>query len=536
MKNILKISIAVLASSTLFTGCIKETFPTSGATADQVTTESLMNGLYYQMTAVGNTGAGSNGFQWDFGLPAVHIVFDAMCEDMTVLGNPGYDWFAAWPQNQYLGDRYYQCIVGWYNYYPWIKTCNDVLGRIDPATEIEAEKIMRGKVLAFRAYFYLDLVRMYEFKENKYTDGQKVLGLGVPIVTEKTTEEMSKNNPRASVEDCYEFILDNLKQAEACLTGYKANAKTEPDLSVVFGLYARTYLAMTELDDRYYALAADYARKAINASGCTPLTQEQWESPTTGFNSMTANNSWMLGLGLPSENVSNLLNFTAHMSAEGSWGYGEALGRGISKRLFDQIPDTDFRKHSWVDPTSGYEYKSNRWDDVAEQFKSMPLVCIKFRPAQGEFTNYKIGGAAEHPLMRVEEMYLIEAEAAGKANLSTGIQLLNDFMKYRITDKTKPYNCNSKVTNFRELQEEVILQKRIEFWGEGIVFFDYKRLRLGVTRGYAGTNITGDYLMNCDEIAPWWNWVIPRSESQSNAAVNGYNNPDPMGSVDPWEA
>jgi hypothetical protein len=36
---------------------------------------------------------------------------------------------------------------------------------------------------------------------------------------------------------------------------------------------------------------------------------------------------------------------------------------------------------------------------------------------------------------------------------------------------------------------ELILQKRIEFWGEGIIYWDYKRLELSVTRGYSGTKI-----------------------------------------------
>ena len=36
MKNILKISIAALASAALLSGCIKETFPTDRATSDQL--------------------------------------------------------------------------------------------------------------------------------------------------------------------------------------------------------------------------------------------------------------------------------------------------------------------------------------------------------------------------------------------------------------------------------------------------------------------------------------------------------------------
>ena len=78
----------------------------------------------------------------------------------------------------------------------------------------------------------------------------------------------------------------------------------------------------------------------------------------------------------------------------------------------------------------------------------------------------------------------------------------------------------------------MILQKRIEFWGEGIVLFDYKRLRLGVTRGYDETNFSNNHIYNCEEIAPWWNLCIPRSEIQNNSGITqSLNNPDPSGTV-----
>lgn len=72
--------------------------------------------------------------------------------------------------------------------------------------------------------------------------------------------------------------------------------------------------------------------------------------------------------------------------------------------------------------------------------------------------------------MRIEEMYLIEAEAlAMSQGLSTGKQALENFITtYRYKPNTTPYVSSS--TTLREFQEEVIRQKRIEFWGEGIVF------------------------------------------------------------------
>ena len=130
--------------------------------------------------------------------------------------------------------------------------------------------------------------------------------------------------------------------------------------------------------------AGEYARKAITTSGCTPLTQAQWEDPTTGFNSATANKSWIWGLPLTSDNVSNLLNFQAHIGNEESWGYGHQVGRAIDKALYNKIDDKDFRKHSWLDPDRNfYAYKSCRPNGSAYFATLKDYVNIKFRPAQG---------------------------------------------------------------------------------------------------------------------------------------------------------
>ena len=97
-----------------------------------------------------------------------------------------------------------------------------------------------------------------------------------------------------------------------------------------------------------------------------------------------------------------------------------------------------------------------------------------------------------------------------------------------------PYVSSS--TTLREFQEEVIRQKRIEFWGEGIVFWDYKRLELRVERGYKGTNAPKGYRFNSIEgyCAPWMNIYISTYEELYNEAI--IINPDPTLAIPEWEA
>ena len=79
-------------------------------------------------------------------------------------------------------------------------------------------------------------------------------------------------------------------------------------------------------------------------------------------------------------------------------------------------------------------------------YKKIPeYTGIKFRCKNGEQRDFNVGAAADYPLMRIEEMYLIEAEAlAMSQGLSTGKQALENFITtYRYKPNTTPYVSSS---------------------------------------------------------------------------------------------
>lgn len=80
----------------------------------------------------------------------------------------------------------------------------------------------------------------------------------------------------------------------------------------------------------------------------------------------------------------------------------------------------------------------------------------------------------------------------------------------------------------------IIIQKRIEFWGEGILYFDYKRLEMQVIRGYKGTNYIAAQRFNSipGYVAPWMNIYITETENRINTAV--LLNPDPTMAIKLW--
>ena len=542
MKRITNKILALLVAPLLAVGCIEESKPESSVMLpDQISLDGMARSFSVAMMMPDKCGFLSNyGSQADFGIPAMHIMTDAMLEDIAIQGsNPGYFQFYPWAYNLGMDDQSWPTGYFWEHYYAYIKIANDLINMIDVnADNFEENQIYLGYAYAYRAMYYLDLARMYEPKENNYTDVSNVLGLTVPIVTELTTQDEIENNPRLPREEVYTFILSDLEKAVSYLKGAGTNY-TYPTLGAVYGLFARAYIEMGYWnggDNDAFKEAAYYAREAIKVSGKTPLTEAQWTDPATGFNSGSANNSWIWGLTVAKENLINLVSFTAHISAEALWGYSSYTFPGVSKALYDKISKNDFRKKSFLSPdqnewTSGtYRFApSGEWLDYFFYYNAMPYTAIKFRPAQGECVDYNIGNAADHPLMRVEEMYFIEMEAyAGMGNLAKAKELLNTFMTYRVTDGS--YDCNLLATDFETFTDEMLLQKRIEFWGEGIVFYDYKRLDEGITRYYTGTNHPEIWQFNTEGRSPQWNFVINRGEFQSNIGINAStNNPDPSG-------
>ena len=67
------------------------------------------------------------------------------------------------------------------------------------------------------------------------------------------------------------------------------------------------------------------------------------------------------------------------------------------------------------------------------------------------------------------------------------------------------------------LIDEIMIQRRVELWGEGFRFYDLKRLNLPLDRTGANHNATVASTMNVPAGAKEWQFLIPRSELNSNA-------------------
>lgn len=417
-KYITKLMIAACLSSALsLNSCIEEVFPESStATIDQIgksdqAISAMVNSVVASINAFRSYGPQ---FYHDFGYSGYNLIRESACEDFFC-HEPKFDFFDTYGVCNDLGDADVVNTIWYYNY-KFLNNVNNALSALEKADDAPENKYYKGICLSYRAMIYMDLVRMYEYKKtgveklDAEAASKNLYGITVPIITDETTEEEGRNNPRAPFYAVYKFILDDLASAEELLSDYQRPTKNLPCTPVVHGLMARMWLEMGSRFELYpedlntlnnntdlniasketcFTKAAEYARKVINESGAMPLTEKEWfggDSYTTGFNSVLTN-SWVWGSIMTTEDVhSYWLNFAGSMCPEQTFGYGNRKWQGyklIGKKLFDQIPNADWRKTTWIAPEDahkapGTKYKTLLTDD---DFADMPpYTGIKFRP------------------------------------------------------------------------------------------------------------------------------------------------------------
>ncbi|NDV83012.1 RagB/SusD family nutrient uptake outer membrane protein [Bacteroides sp. 51] len=547
MKKIFLPLLTVAFGLTIATSCIDEVNPsTDYVTGDQAgnapgSYDNFVNAVTSTLTGK-FTYSGSSTTPYDYGYPSFFLKRDVMGQDIA-LGYSG-SWYSTWYAcGVGLGPQYAVCQYPWTYYYGWIKNCNTVLS-LAGETPDEDKITGAGIAYAMRAMFYMDLARMYAPK----TYGTDKNAETVPIVTETTSLADLANNPRATNEDIWNFIISDLTKAEEYLAGYPRSDIYTPDLSVVQGLKARAYLTMED-----WSNAQKYAKLA--QSGYSIMSETEYTSRDTGFNTPTA--SWMFGLTYKADDPNILENdadssWGSHMILEidpeiSGCGYASNYGQQqlIDRHLYETIPATDFRKNCFVDfkldelgteaeIIDGLKAYSDYPDWVYKTgydgyYGAVGGLSLKFRATGGGagHENQYIGFVVAVPMMRVEEMVLIEAEAAGMQNEGNGIALLTAFAKTRDASyvygtHTDTYGNNSTST----FQNEVWWQRRVELWGEGFATFDIKRLNKGIIRSYANSNHLELNRWNTTTTPDWMNWCIIQTETNFNYACT--NNPTPV--------
>lgn len=466
---------------------------------------------------------------WDFGYPSIMMGLDGQTADMMAkipYTSSHIYWFAyvnPTPQGVPTG-------MMWTHLYKQIKNANSLLTSIpaESAAQNAELKFYRAQGLAVRAFDYWVLGQCYQFN---YAFVDPETATTVPLITEQNQETVATDGaPRATVKEHYEFLIKDLDEAVTLLTDAKIDPssvmsdkpKRMVSLATALGLRARVYLTMHE-----YAKAAADAQAAIDAFSGRPYTRAEVSTPTFTNSDDPA---WMWSIVVASTDrptTTGICNWPSQMGSFND-GYCNFSGwRWCNKILFESIPSSDVRKGWFLDENytspnlsaSEQEYLNQYIGEgsyAANSTDIMPYTQVKYGVAGGGLGGTTTG--YEVPLMRIEEMYLILAEAqAMSGSVTTGAKTLTDFI---VANRDPKYKVTT--TDPAEFQEEVWRQRRIELWGEGLAFFDVMRLNKDVDRrGGAAMDAYNFYIPAKDPVLIY---CIPLNEINTNPQISSEDN------------
>jgi hypothetical protein len=483
MKNIIKKITPFLLCLAVMSSCKKdylETVPTGDVSAVTVfeTTDGAqvaLDGTYrYMYTNTVNHGS--------FGQKSLELTSDLMGNDMVVHAQ-GYGWFNT--EYQYTAittaTSTSRSGITWTYYYTIINNANRILANIDAATGPAAEKEdIRGQALALRAHSYFYLINFFQHTYKGNEDKK-----GVPIYTTPTSE----GKGRGTVQEVYTQILSDLRESEVLLTGKARTHLSHINAATVQGIIARVALQMED-----YPTAKEYAKKARGT--IAPMSAAQYGA---GFSTIT-NPEWIWGLQVNIEQATIYASYFSHVDNTASGYAGLGSYKKITKDLYDKIPTGDVRKTVFKATTT----------------TGPPQYAIlKFRKPNASTWD------GDYLLMRAGEMYLIEAEASARTgDVANATSVLTTLVSARYPGyaPTLP------------ILDEILLQRRIELYGEGFSLLDIKRLKTGLNRptgvgNHGGASFDPTVYVLPDQ-SPRFLMRIPQDELNNNKALTaGDQNP-----------
>ena len=421
-----------------------------------------------------------------FGLMSVLLSKDMMSEDISV---SAFHWFCYDYDFDNREYNYRRTGKDWSLFYTDIAKANDIISSFPEGASTEGEKALLGQALAIRGMAYTYLPQIYQtYMKQDGTINREAAG--VPIILTQadgyTLDELDALKGRNTVGQVLDQAEKDLTAAVENLSAanYDRPTKNYIDLSVAQGLLAR-----------YYLLTQQWAKAASAANAARQgYKQRDNEGLHDGF--MTLNNpDVMWGFIHTPETATTYASYFSHISnlAPGYAGMNYCA-KLIDARLYSQIADDDYRKDLYNGPAG----------DSSQPTAGavLPYANLKFG-STGDWTMHYI-------YMRAAEMVLIEAEAyARQGNGAQAATVLKELMANR-----QPSWNQSSVT-----VEDILLQRRIELWGEGFAYFDLKRNNLGIDRNYEGSNHLAGYLHTIPAFDVRWTYQIPQSEMQENMHI-----------------
>lgn len=429
--NIKLLMLTLTATMFVCGGCedtFLETAPTTSISDSDIyssteTVNGVLLGVYKRWRTI-------DGRMDQGGLHSYNLAHEVMATDVIVTKS----WYSAESALTTNTPSSTRVVYTWRMFYSSINDLNNILANIDdvPGEQADRDRI-KAEALGMRGFCYFNLVRTY-----MHTYAIASSTPAIPIYLTPTTAE-TKGNPKSTVSEVYQQIVSDLT---ASLTGLTTDRDIKGYLNkdVVNGLLARVYMTMEN-----YSLAATHASQA--RASYPLMSATEWKN---GFNH-DSNVEWIWSQHNNGQENPDwgsaiaLMGYGSSASGEGSW-------RMVTE-LVDSYSATDVRGELPVfDVGTGF-YANTKFVDGPSRY------------------------SAHWPLMRASEMALIQAEAQARSNNDAGAQDL----LFEVQGRADASAVKSTNTG-QALLDEIFMEKRKEFWGEGVMYWDMIRNQMPIVR------------------------------------------------------
>lgn len=347
--------------------------------------------------------------------------------------------------------------------------------------------LVKGDLLALRAFLHFDMLRLFGPVYSRNPDK-----LCIVYNDTRTAQAYPQLSARSIV---YDHLIPDLNAAEECLAEYDPVVTEGPMASTIDGEENFTryrqlrlnYYATILLKARVYLWAGDTENALAEAQKLTDDPQVRAWFPAVDPNTL----------------LGNSVNPDRTFSTECLFGFYDSGRNTIFTSNFDAA---NLSSSALLQPVNGststlyttadYRYQSSWATGSFEKFKAIELTEEEEENDTYPFYTYFM------PLMRLSEAYYIAAECLVNTDIGQARGYLNTILTSRGA------TLMSDDVNATNLLNEIKYEYMREMWGEGQIFYMFKRCYQVIT-GVFDASISSGGTNPSDNI-----YVVPLPESE----------------------
>lgn len=405
-----------------------------------------------------------------------------------------YTWTAATPANTFS--------TIWSEAYKLIMNINIILNNVDKKEgtllNTQEHDLIKGEMLALRAFIHFDLLRLFGPIYDKNPEG-----LSIPYNTSSTAIKHSRLKANELVSD---YLLPDVIKAQELLLNSDPviengvlNSDGKED-----GNYQRyrqlrmNYYATTLLKARIHLWTRDYTNALVEAKKITDNSKVEDWFPFVDASKLLANNT----------------NPDRGFSTECFFGFYNSN----VKDVFDDYFSGSLSPQFMLQPRTGYidilfpnssDYRRQSQWTGSSSIAGSGFDFVKYKGFTADSDNPEFW-ATFYGLMRKSEAYYIAAECLLDSDMDQACSYINVVLRHRGLEEVS----SSSITQ-SQLLKLIKMEYLRETRGEGQIFFMFKRFFQSFGKWSGDPDLSGKQ-QTLDDVSSISRYVIPIPSTETN--------------------